>query len=795
MHRTPGGTMSRASRAHVAAPKLLDHFEDPEFAPVEGNHHNRRSSWFANVVKRQWVQLSNFLLEDSLICVLMGVIVAAFSFSVDISYEHLHWIRRNGFEAAAKRDWRMGLAFWVSFMTCLVAGAAVICKYISREAIGSGIPNIRVILDGFMLSNYFTLRTLFAKVTGLVLTLGSGLPIGKEGPFIHIGAIVAMALSRAAEKLRGNSFMSSQGREMQNVLAGAAAGIACTFNAPVGAVLYAIESTSRFSAVKNLWRSFLTTTCAALAFHYANVCLAPENVADTILSYYETHLPNKVYVVKEIPLFVLVGLLSGLAGSFFVFVYRYICLFRKHNKIYRKIFGTTFDVSFTVFMAVMIAFVTYPGKQGIGQYIGGKWTLREQLSDFISNCTMIGLSESHQCPDDIVYRWATHGSPFYALTGFLVVNFILVAISISLAVPASIFVPSFVIGACGGRIIGEIVHLMFPDGIGEQPIYPGLYAIVGAAAFTGAVTHSISIAVIVCEATGQLSSLLPVLIALLTATTVAGFLQPSIYDAMVRLKKYPHLNELPPNRAIVHELLVEQFMTSEVGFVSLDSSYLEVRQLLISRPELRAIALVNNNEDMILLGSVSRKYLHYLLLHRVGPDPGLLRAHFATAENPQQTLNRKRSSTGNLLANVILTDRSLSGNTLLSTSPLHQDFREADSPLAPLLRRQKTFADELHHEKSHPQDPSVPPVAKSKITDVIQLDDEAIEPTPCQLVRGTSLSKVHNLFTLLGLQHAYVTDRGRLVGVVSINELREVVSDIYVANAALKYVEARTQAA
>ena len=59
----------------------------------------------------------------------------------------------------------------------------------------------------------------------------------------------------------------------------------------------------------------------------------------------------------------------------------------------------------------------------------------------------------------------------------------------------------------------------------------------------------------------------------------------------------------------------------------------------------------------------------------------------------------------------------------------------------------------------------------SRMTDFVQLDEEAIEPTPCQLVRGTSLSKVHNLFLLLGLQHAYVTDRGRLVGVVSVTEV------------------------
>ena len=74
------------------------------------------------------------------------------------------------------------------------------------------------------------------------------------------------------------------------------------------------------------------------------------------------------------------------------------------------------------------------------------------------------------------------------------------------------FVPTFVIGACSGRIAGEFIHILFPNGLGNIPIYPGLYAIVGAAAFSGAVTHSISIAIICCEATGQLSSLIPILV-------------------------------------------------------------------------------------------------------------------------------------------------------------------------------------------------------------------------------------------------------------------------------------------
>lgn len=50
-----------------------------------------------------------------------------------------------------------------------------------------------------------------------------------------------------------------------------------------------------------------------------------------------------------------------------------------------------------------------------------------------------------------------------------------------------------------------------------------------------------------------------------------------------------------------------------------------------------------------------------------------------------------------------------------------------------------------------------------------------IDPAPFQLVEQTSLHKTHTIFSLLGLDHAYVTSMGRLVGVVSLKELRKAI--------------------
>lgn len=78
-------------------------------------------------------------------------------------------------------------------------------------------------------------------------------------------------------------------------------------------------------------------------------------------------------------------------------------------------------------------------------------------------------------------------------------------------------------------------------------IMPGAYATVGAAALAGAVTHTLSVSVILFEMTSSITHVIPILIAVLIANGVARFLTPSIYDLIIRSKKLPYLPDLLPN--------------------------------------------------------------------------------------------------------------------------------------------------------------------------------------------------------------------------------------------------------
>uniref|UniRef100_A0A915MQ33 Chloride channel protein n=1 Tax=Meloidogyne javanica TaxID=6303 RepID=A0A915MQ33_MELJA len=384
------------------------------------------------------------------------------------------------------------------------------------------------------------------------------------------------------------------------------------------------------------------------------------------------------------------------------------------------------------------------------------FTFRETLGDFIANCTMSlhNVSSSMGCSAKIIQRWTIDNWEREGPTDR--------STALDGSMDATIFMPNVFPALIGYLFVNMVV--MFPAGIrgvdGPQ-IYPGLYAVVGAAAYTGAVTHSLSIAVIVCETTGQLSPLLPVLVALMVANAVSSFLQPSIYESIINIRKYPHLAELPPSRISVHTLKVEQIMVRDVVFITKLTSYKELRELLLATPHLRSYPLVTDEgerdvlfglkKEKILLGSVSRKYLHFLLTDRLGPDPSLL-LHRSRRRKGRPTTTTNMENTGE---NINLNNKRLDSISRRNVEAM----RLLPGAMPPKMSK----LDGVRSSRNR----------SALLRQPIDLDDElAIDAAPFQLVIGTSLYKVHTLFSLLGLNHAYVTHRGRLVGVVALREVK-----------------------
>merc|ERR1719211_223057 len=136
------------------------------------------------------------------------------------------------------------------------------------------------------------------------------------------------------------------------------------------------------------------------------------------------------------------------------------------------------------------------------------------------------------------------------------------------------------------------MNLWFPGGFTydnqiRHHIVAGGYATVGAAAFAGAVTHTISISVIVFEMTGQITHCVPVLIAVLVANAIAHCLAPSCYDSIIMIKKLPYLPDIIPSSSQAYNFFVEDFMVRQIKFIWYGMSYRELRQTLREGRKLR----------------------------------------------------------------------------------------------------------------------------------------------------------------------------------------------------------------
>lgn len=112
---------------------------------------------------------------------------------------------------------------------------------------------------GLNLPNMLTLRTYIAKVLGMIFMLSTGMSLGKEGPFVHIAGCIANTVPY--HELKNNKTLLHQ-----FYTAAIAVGVTCTFGAPIGGVLFAIEVSTASFTVSNLWKSFFASTITVLCF-------------------------------------------------------------------------------------------------------------------------------------------------------------------------------------------------------------------------------------------------------------------------------------------------------------------------------------------------------------------------------------------------------------------------------------------------------------------------------------------------------------------------------------------------
>uniref|UniRef100_A0A8C5FPP7 Chloride channel, voltage-sensitive 2a n=1 Tax=Gadus morhua TaxID=8049 RepID=A0A8C5FPP7_GADMO len=734
--------------------------------------------------------------EDWIFLILLGLLMALVSWVMDYAIAFCQEAQKWMYSGL---DSNMLLQYiaWVTYPVVLITFSAGFTQILSPQAVGSGIPEMKTILRGVVLKEYLTFKTFVAKVIGLTCALGSGMPLGKEGPFVHVASLCAALLSKFMVALFGGTYMVSElprhtDNEMRNtemLSAACAVGVGCCFAAPIGGVLFSIEVTSTFFAVRNYWRGFFAATFSAFIFRVLAVLNQEE---ETITALFKTRFRlDFPFDLQELPAFAVLGIACGFGGALFVYLNRLIVECMRKQKTINK-FLLRKRLVYPAMVTLLISTLTFP--PGFGQFMAGQLTQHESLVALFDNRTWC----RHGVAEEFEYIGHSHGwkhphvNVFITLILFIIMKFWMSAVATTMPVPCGAFMPVFLIGAAFGRLVGEVMATMFPDGIHADgrvyPIVPGGYAVVGAAALSGAVTHTVSTAVIVFELTGQISHILPVMIAVILANAVAQSLQPSLYDSIIRIKKLPYLPELGMGHHEKYNIRVEDIMVREVRYITLSSSYRGLQEV-VQTSQLKTLALVESQESMILLGSIERIQLQSLLSIQLGRQRRLDHLSQLAQDNGTHSGTLIAPTDANACQGVrflISTEESTSFSPVASGAQLPlKSAMKAVSAISETETPNSTYTYGL----AGPTPPTgrKPKLKRVRISMAIseweeqQLDDPVdfknckIDPAPFQLVERTSLHKTHTIFSLLGLDHAYVTSIGRLVGVVSLKELRKAI--------------------
>uniref|UniRef100_A0A8C9A615 Chloride channel protein 2 n=1 Tax=Prolemur simus TaxID=1328070 RepID=A0A8C9A615_PROSS len=517
--------------------------------------------------------------EDWIFLVLLGLLMALVSWAMDYAIaaclQAQQWMSQ-GLNTSILLQY---LA-WVTYPVVLITFSAGFTQILAPQAVGSGIPEMKTILRGVVLKEYLTLKTFVAKVIGLTCALGSGMPLGKEGPFVHIASMCAALLSKFLSLFGG--IYENESRNTEMLAAACAVGVGCCFAAPIGGVLFSIEVTSTFFAVRNYWRGFFAATFSAFIFRVLAVWNRDE---ETITALFKTRFRlDFPFDLQELPAFAVIGIASGFGGALFVYLNRKIVqVMRKQKTINRFLMRKR--LLFPALVTLLISTLTFP--PGFGQFMAGQLSQKETLVTLFDNRTWVrqGLVEELEPPSTSQAWSPPRANVFLTLVIFILMKFWMSALATTIPVPCGAFMPVFVIGA---------------------------------AALAGAVTHTVSTAVIVFELTGQIAHILPVMIAVILANAVAQSLQPSLYDSIIRIKKLPYLPELGWGRHQQYRVRVEDIMVRDVPHVALSCTFRDLR-LALHRTKGRMLALVESPESMILLGSIERSQVVALLGAQLSP--------------------------------------------------------------------------------------------------------------------------------------------------------------------------------
>jgi len=342
------------------------------------------------------------------------------------------------------------------------------------DARGSGIPQTKAAL--YARGGRISLRTVVGKFFCTSATLASGIPLGREGPAVQVGAGIASVLGRRLG-LRPEKVKAL-------IPVGAAAAVAAAFNTPLAAVLFSLEE-----VVGDMHAPVLGSVVLASATSWAMLRLLLGNNPLFQVPQYQLVHPGEFGIYAML----------GVAGGFV-------------------------SVAFTKLLLWMRArFQSFPKKTVWFQPVAGGLTVGI-MGWFVPQ--LLGVGYKH------VGDALNGGMALRLMILLLVLKLLAVTISYASGNAGGIFGPSLFLGAMLGGIVGNVANHFLPSYVGT----PGAYALVGmGTAFAGIVRAPMTSVVMIFEITRDYAVIVPLMISNLVSFFISSrFQKQPIYEVLAQ---------------------------------------------------------------------------------------------------------------------------------------------------------------------------------------------------------------------------------------------------------------------
>lgn len=382
-------------------------------------------------------------------------------------------------------DWAQGMPGGVLVVMAVIAAAAAAAVGLVRfspRASGSGIGQVEAVYHQQILPPPYSV--LPVRFAGGAIAIGSGLVLGREGPTVHMGSVIGLAVARAAR------MGADDLRAMQMALAGA--GLAVAFNAPVGGSLFVFEEVAKSFR----WRLVIPTLVSvAVAVGCARLIIGSRPDFDV------GPVPDPP--LYTLPLFALFGLAVGLAGAgYTAVIMRLLAVAEGLHRLPGTVRGAVIGA------AVGLVLFVDPLAVGSG--------------DALSQALLAG--QAFALP---------------ALLGYLVIRFAAGPLSFAAGAPGGLFAPLLALGALAGVLFADATSWLIP-GAGAQ--FSIAMAIVGMSTMFAAVVRApLTGIMLIIEMTAVTSVTVPMLVAAGAAVLAAMAVHsPPVYDSL--RKRFLRLN-------------------------------------------------------------------------------------------------------------------------------------------------------------------------------------------------------------------------------------------------------------